>query len=98
MLTTSAEFVTRRYGADAHQKTLAAMTPEAASAFARRGPDGDARPLSVLVAYMEAAQSVLAPGDDTFFVEMGRSAAIDERQRGLSHMVEDRETLIRMLR
>ncbi|SRR6266581_4991981 len=94
VLLNSTDFVRERYGASSHLRVLESLPPEGAEAFARGARDAWI-PLEVVLAYMEGAKRLLAPGDPDFFRKMGFYGGRHDRTRPLSVMVSDRATAIR---
>jgi hypothetical protein len=94
VLLNSTDFVRERYGSASHLRVLESLPPQGAEAFARGGRDAWI-PLEVLLAYMEGAKRLLAPGDPDFFRKMGFYGGRQDRTRPLSVMVSDRATAIR---
>ncbi len=74
-------FVKDRHGADAHDRVLATLPAEVAGTFLAPLRDAAWKPISHAVAYMEAAQRLLAPGDPAWHKELGRFSG---RQTGAS--------------
>jgi uncharacterized protein (TIGR02265 family) len=65
-------FVKQRFGDDAHARVLQALPAEAAGMFLAPIGDSSWKSLPHTVAYMRAAQALLAPADATFHKELGR--------------------------
>lgn len=90
-------FVREHHGVAAHEAVVRALPAELAGPFLN--PPGEAawRPLSALAAYMETAQSQLAPGDEDFWRGMGRfGGAHDLRARAVAWMLQTIEIAARM--
>lgn len=92
----SVAFVCERYGRQAHERVLRALPVAARASLETELRDAAWKPLEHALAYMQAARELLAPGDDRFFREMGRSAGRAGRASGFGAMVADPETTARM--
>lgn len=98
LMSNSEAFVKERFGAEAHQRVLAALPREMAAAIGRPLPESARVPLEQLVAYMESARRLLAPEEPGFFRAMGRFGGERDRSaRAFIHMLPDRETSVKML-
>jgi len=64
-------FVREQYGADAHDRVLQQVPPEHRGTFLGTVREASWEPVADLVAYMEAAQRVLAPDETGFFRRLG---------------------------
>lgn len=90
-------FVRQAYGEAAHARVLGALTREQAATFSTTMRDGSWHPVELLAAYMETAQSLLAPEDPDFFRRVGvDSARRDRAGRGVGVMVADIDTAVRL--
>jgi hypothetical protein len=97
VLLNTIDFVRTRYGPGAHARVLAALPAATAAALAAEPRATGWRPLQEVVAYMEAAQALFAPGDAGFFREIGRFAGKADRDwRGVKPMLSDLPTAARM--
>jgi hypothetical protein len=95
LLVNTIEYVSERFGTDAHARVVGALP--AARAPRARPSDAAWDPLEDLVAYMEAAQRLLAPDDAEFFRKLGYFAGCRDRAtRAISVMVADLDTAMRM--
>ncbi len=97
VLLSSAAFVRQRFGPEAHERVVARLRPEHQAAFTADLREGSWKPVEAVDAYMEAARRLLAPGDASFFREMGRFAGEQARRSVFASMVRDAETAARML-
>ncbi len=99
LLMNAQAFVTERFGATAHRRVLAELKAPAAALFSISLPTGSRIPLEHLVAYMVTAKRLFAPDETGFHREIGRFAGTVEREESaFSHMVADRETLLKTLK
>ena len=93
----SVDFVRETYGDAAHERVLAALTPEQAVVCSAAVREAAWHPVAALVAYMETAQRLLAPTDPGFFGRMGADGARRDRERrAVSVMVGDVDTAVRL--
>ena len=65
-------FVKERFGAEAHERVVAALPSAKAGTFLAPIRDAAWKPLDHTLAYMEIAQRLLAPDDPTFHRQTGR--------------------------
>ncbi|MGE5232776.1 MAG: hypothetical protein ACM3OB_01605 [Acidobacteriota bacterium] len=77
----AAAFVRETYGAEAHDRVLAALDPHHRALFQQSIRDVDWYPLDALVVYLRAAQAILDPDSADFFRRQGFFAA--QRQRAV---------------
>lgn len=90
-------FVRQTYGEAAHTRILGTLTPEQAATLTTALREGSWHPVELLSAYMEGAQSLLAPEDRDFFRRVGAdSARRDRAGRGVGVMVADVDTAVRL--
>lgn len=90
-------YLRERYGAGAHERVLATLPPAQYATFASGLREASWEPLSDLVAYMEAARRLLAPGDDELYRNMGRfSGNLARAQSATRVMVQDPASTLRM--
>jgi hypothetical protein len=64
-------FVKETYGAEAHDRVLAALPVQCAATFLGPMRDASWKPIEDLLAYMETAKALLAPGDAAFHKNVG---------------------------
>jgi hypothetical protein len=90
-------FVREVYGPDRHDAVVATLPLDRQATFLGQVREASWEPLADFVAYMDAAQQLLAPGEPAFFVELGRFAGRLERlASNFGVMVADPMTAIRM--
>lgn len=90
-------FVRETYGHERHDEVVTALAPARRGVFLAQLREAAWVPLDDFVAYMEAAQRLLAPGQAGFFRELGRFAGRLERQASnFGVMVADPLTAMRM--
>lgn len=64
-------YIRETYGAEAHTRVVDSLAPRHQATFLGQIREGSWEPLEDLVAYMEAARALLAPGDTGFYRRMG---------------------------
>lgn len=90
-------FVRETYGPDRHDAVVALLPVPQRTTFLVQVREAAWEPLDDFVAYMDAAQRLLAPGDAAFFRELGRFAGRLERlASNFGVMVADPATAMRM--
>lgn len=91
------QFVKDAYGADAHERVVAALPAEVRATFTAPLRDAVWKPLAGLVLYAGTARELLDPADETFYARLGfRSGSIERSQGGFLPMVADMPTAIRL--
>jgi hypothetical protein len=82
-------FVREKYGPAAHERVLQALPERHWGTF--HGPVREAswEPIADLVAYMEAARRLLAPGDGDFYKQLGLFAGRQTRNTGFAALLGD---------
>jgi hypothetical protein len=91
------QFVKDAYGAEAHERVVAALPLAERTTFAAPIRDAVWKPLEMLVVYAGTARALLAPADDTFYARLGfRSGSVERVQGGFLPMVADVPTAIRL--
>lgn len=90
-------FVEARFGRGANQRVLERLSPECARTFVVTVRESQRGPIEHVLAYMQVAQELLAPGEEGFFRQMGSFAGQAHRDNSaFAVMVTDRETAARM--
>jgi hypothetical protein len=87
----SVRFVKERYGSGAHERVLAALSPELRAVFGATVREAGWKPVQDVVAYIEKARDLLAPRDPDFFRELGRHAGRALHETNFKAMVETPE-------
>jgi hypothetical protein len=91
------DFVCERYGPQAHERVLRSLPSRPAATFLGPVSEASWQPLEDLVAYMERARGILAPGEPGFYRRIGFFAGQRDRQtRAFSFMLADVNTAARM--
>jgi hypothetical protein len=91
------DYVVRRFGQAAHEQVVAALPREHWGPFVGPLHETSWEPAADVVAYLEAARRLLAPGEAEFFRDAGRSAGRIEREsQGYQPMVKDPATAMRL--
>lgn len=90
-------FVRETFGAAAHDHVVAGLAPDPRRTFLLTPREAGWYPLLDVVAYMEAAQRLLAPDDAGFHRRLGAfSGERDRNSGGFSRMAPDPATAMRM--
>jgi hypothetical protein len=90
-------FVRQDYGPASHEAVVRTLAADQAGPFLNPPTESAWRPLAAMAAYMEAAQALLAAGDEDFFRRMGRfGGAHDLRGRAVAWMLQTIEIAARM--
>lgn len=91
----SMQFIKERYGAAAHERILNALPLPQRTAFLGIVREASWKPVEGVVAYIEKARDLLAPGDPGFYKEVGRHAGRVTRATGFKAMLQDPEVSVR---
>jgi hypothetical protein len=75
--------IRERFGPEAHERVLRVLPAAHCGAFLAGVRDAAWVPIEDLVAYLETARRVLAPGDDGLFRALGRDAGLSVRHSGV---------------
>jgi hypothetical protein len=97
VLLNSIAFVQETHGQGAHERVLKSLGPEEAAALGGAVREAAWIPVEHLLAYMEAARDLYAPGEPGYFQRMGRFAGTSDRSlRAMGVMVRDLGTATQM--
>src|SRR5262249_28184397 len=97
MILNAVSFVREGFGAPQQQAVVDRLPSAMQAAFLAPIRESSWKPLELFVAYMEAAQALLAPQDADFYRELGRFAGRQEREgSNFKLMVADPPTAMRL--
>jgi hypothetical protein len=90
-------FVRESHGGAAHDRVLKRLDPRHWGTLLRPVREASWEPVEDLVAYMEAARELLAPGDASFYRRLGAfSGRLEREAAGFEPLVADPSTAVRM--
>jgi len=97
MVLHAVRFVRETYGPEAHERVLKRLPPEHWGTLLGPVREASWEPVADLVAYMEIARALLAPGDPDFFRSLGAfSGRLERESAGFKPLVADPSTSVRM--